>query len=210
MYYKYVHPFKDGLAVVLLDKMYGVINKSGNYVIEPKYSFIGAPRCGRMIFEVVEDKEDKDSIMPVNHRKLQGIVSYDGTVILEPSTTILDPSGYSDDMLGFTAPDGKRGFLDLEGKVAIPAIYDSTMVFNEGLCAVMQKLKKKVPNPELKRGWSHRTYKMWGVIDKKGRAIIPFNYDYISSFSEGMAPARHNGAWTYIDTSGNMIGEDIL
>ena len=44
----------------------------------------------------------------------------------------------------------------------------------------------------------------WGAVDKDGKTVIPFEYDYLDSFSEGMAGAIKNGKGFYIDLKNNV------
>lgn len=64
--------------------------------------------------------------------------------------------------------NGKYGFMDPTGKIAIPIQYDFAIDFSAGLAVVDQHGKS-------------------GFIDKMGKTIIPFEYDDAWSFSEGLA-----------------------
>jgi hypothetical protein len=35
----------------------------------------------------------------------------------------------------------------------------------------------------------------WGYIDKTGKTVVPFEYDYTQSFSEGLAWVQKDGKW---------------
>lgn len=45
----------------------------------------------------------------------------------------------------------------------------------------------------------------WGVIDKEGKTVIPFLYDYISEFTNGLARVQKGGLYGYIDRKGTII-----
>ena len=64
--------------------------------------------------------------------------------------------------------------------------YDNIYVFEEGLAGV--KLNGK-----------------WGFIDKTGKEVIPFKYDFACAFSGGLAKVRLNGKWGFIDETGREI-----
>ena len=49
----------------------------------------------------------------------------------------------------------------------------------------------------------------WGAIDKTGATIIPFKYDSLKIFSEGLAGFKSNGKYGFIDTNGNLVIEAI-
>ena len=45
-----------------------------------------------------------------------------------------------------------------------------------------------------------------GVVDINGNLVVPFLYDRIYTYSNGVAPARNNdGLWGLIDTEGNIV-----
>ena len=45
----------------------------------------------------------------------------------------------------------------------------------------------------------------WGFIDKSGNEVVPCKYDYVYSFSEGLARVRLDGKEGFIDKSGNEV-----
>ena len=53
--------------------------------------------------------------------------------------------------------EGKYGFLDPEGKEAVPFIYDEAYDFNQGLALVYKDEK-------------------YGCVDKNGKEIVPVTY----------------------------------
>ena len=47
--------------------------------------------------------------------------------------------------------------------------------------------------------------KKWGYIDKTGRLIIPFKFDFAADFSEGIVAVEIKGKYGYIDKTGNFV-----
>lgn len=45
----------------------------------------------------------------------------------------------------------------------------------------------------------------YGFIDKTGKIIVPFEYDYADSFSEGLARVRKGRKWGYIDKVDQLV-----
>jgi hypothetical protein len=45
----------------------------------------------------------------------------------------------------------------------------------------------------------------WGFINEKCETVIPFCYDVVGSFSEGLAAVYLNGHWAYIDETGKEV-----
>lgn len=84
--------------------------------------------------------------------------------------------------------DGKYGFVDENGRVVIPCIWEDADSFSEGLARVKDENN------------------MWGFINKRGETIIPFQWTFACSFSEGLACVEEDEQyWGFIDSKGNMV-----
>lgn len=81
---------------------------------------------------------------------------------------------------------GSWGFIDKKNHLVIPAEFDNTGVFSEGLCAVKKNGK-------------------WGYIDKGNKLIIPCKYQLAFPFSSGRARIVIKGRVSYIDKTGTMV-----
>lgn len=82
--------------------------------------------------------------------------------------------------------DGKFGYVDQNGNVIIPLIYQDAMTFNEGYAAI--KLDNK-----------------WGFVDSTGKVIISPEYEEAGSFFESLSSVRKNGKFGFIDTGNKTI-----
>jgi len=80
----------------------------------------------------------------------------------------------------------RYGFIDEDGNIVIPAIYDDVSKFSEGLVSVQKDGK-------------------YGYINKQGQVVAPIIYDYGNDFHNGKAEVRQNGKSFYIDKKGNQI-----
>ena len=78
---------------------------------------------------------------------------------------------------------GNQGFIDMEGHIVIPLIYDDADPFSEGLAAVEEDGK-------------------WGYIDRQGNQVIPCQYDEAFAFGDGLAPVQTGDEWMVIDRQG--------
>lgn len=92
----------------------------------------------------------------------------------------------------------KSGYLDKTGKLIIPADYEMASDFHDGLAAVKKNGKVGFINQQnevelpfiyanadhFENGFASATLtgndQEWGVIDKTGKTILPFEYAYIS------------------------------
>ena len=83
--------------------------------------------------------------------------------------------------------NGKIGFINTQGEVVVPCIYDWTVGwFSEGLASVEQNGKR-------------------GYINTKGEVVIPCIYDEAEDFSEGFARVEQNGKGFIINKEGKVI-----
>jgi len=79
----------------------------------------------------------------------------------------------------------------------IEAIYDDPKPFSGGF-ACPGIIKEKKPHNKVETYW-------YGVIDPDGNTVLPFEYDSISGFRDGLARARKGETYGYIDLSGRWI-----
>ncbi len=93
-----------------------------------------------------------------------------------------------EDRARFTTTDGKMGFLDKEGKISIPPIYDRAYYFNEGQACVGKEINGKTK---------------YGSINQDGIVVIPFIYDDKFIFNNGVALVQKDNRIGLIDTFGN-------
>ncbi|MGE6796445.1 WG repeat-containing protein [Psychrobacter okhotskensis] len=85
------------------------------------------------------------------------------------------------------------GYVDIQGKVAIPVIYPiffdfvpEIHNFSEGRVAVYKDDK-------------------WGFIDKQGKLVIPYVYRYVGDFSNGLVTVLRNEKFGAIDSNGDTV-----
>lgn len=79
--------------------------------------------------------------------------------------------------------NGKTGFRDLDHRVVIQAIYESSEMFSEGYSAVEVEGK-------------------WGLIDEAGKYIIEPQFESLGSVHNGLASYRQNHKYGFVDVEG--------
>lgn len=89
---------------------------------------------------------------------------------------------YSDDMCAFKE-NGKWGFMDKAGNVAISPEYDECYDFIDGY-AVVRKADR------------------WGIIDKKGKSNTGFVFSKMNNFSDGLAYSEDGKICYYVYPNG--------
>ncbi len=117
--------------------------------------------------------------------------------------------------------DGKWGYIDRAGRIAIAPRFGRAERFSEGLAAVVDgealgyvdATGKLVLVPEHPpAGVIHRPFKSgraavrvgdrYGYIDRLGKLVIPGRYTTADDFSEGFAMACEPGGCGYVDPAG--------
>lgn len=160
-----VFPFgDDGFAVTWEDEGSLAINRRGDVVLRGEE----VHALGRGRFAVQEG----------------GRVRFVG--LLEPfATTVRCTSVVGPFSEGYIAVkvDGKWGFMNELGQLAIPPMCDEAVPFREGLALARQGAK-------------------WGYIDQAGRWAIPPQFDGGVPFREGLAVVMLNERRHHIDKSG--------
>jgi len=86
--------------------------------------------------------------------------------------------------------DGEYGYINREGKIAIPIQFNSAENFSEGLAVV--NFGEDEP---------------YSYIDKSGEIIIDAQFDDARSFSEGLAAVSIDMQWGFIDKTGKFAIE---
>jgi len=86
---------------------------------------------------------------------------------------------------------GKWGFINTNGVLVVPAVYDSVEEYSEGLAAVKS---------------NHR----WGYIDRQGKLVIRCKYEFTGQFYHGFSRVSEDFKNDYyIDRSGEKAFEPV-
>lgn len=169
--------FVNGYAIVAKDGKYGIINKSGNVVVDFKYSTgLNKIYQGGMARFTEEDYNDV-------------LVDMKGKVLIPPiyKSIIIDEKG-STDLIMVKNNNKKWGWININNKVVIPLKYDESRAFNNGYAAVAINNK-------------------WGVINKTGQVVLPIKYEYVNGlcFTDGYCLVKLNGNYGFIDKVGKTL-----
>ena len=82
--------------------------------------------------------------------------------------------------------NGKYGYMNTQGKLIIPAIYNEAGPFQDGLAVVSKE-------------------ELFGIIDKKNQLVVDFKYDEVSEFVTNRAIVRQGEKYGVINQSGKWI-----
>lgn len=90
---------------------------------------------------------------------------------------------FGKELYPYASDDGLLGYMDEQGLVVIPAVYDWVGDFKEGLAVVM-------------KGASY------GVINKQGQLHLPIAFEFISDFHNGYAIFSQNSTFGVVNRAG--------
>lgn len=161
-----IEEIKDiNYAIFVHEERYGVIDKTGNVVVEPNYDAIQIPNPSKPVFVCIGDynPETKEYRTKVFNDKNEQLFQYYEGIQVIPVETNIETTPYEKSTLIYKK-DGKYGLINLEGKEITKPIYDeiSSIHYKEGTFVVKQDDKL-------------------GVINLKGKVIIKPEYETITS-----------------------------
>lgn len=164
--------FSEGLAAVEVNHKWGYIDTAGKMVMQPQYG--GATSfC--------------DGMALVDLGETGAFIDKTGRIIFKPDPKVKLYGWWFEGRIPVKAANGKIGFLDYSGNMAVQPQYDEVGSFNEGLAAVMINGS-------------------WGYIGLDGTMIIPTQYKKAGSFNGGLALVIiGENQMLYIDANGNKI-----
>lgn len=227
--------FKNGYSVVKKEvngsANIGLIDKSGKSVIPLTDKFdVLYDYCDGLIrtekITVIENLLSAD--MPYSSYSDYGYINLRGETVIP--LKYKNAGDFSEglarvieDVIG-----GKWGYIDKKGKMVIPSRFDYASEFDHGLALVglngdygyinrqgvevipigkysfdlfysVKHFGKDEYKPEKQKDGK------WGVIDKTGKVLIPFIYDEISEFTNGLARVKLNGKYGVLNINGEFV-----
>ena len=143
--------------VLRKDNLSGVIDRSGNTIIEAEYSDVIIPNPEKALYVCYEGENTK----VLNERKEEILTDYQNVEPIQLQNLTSDLM-YEKTVLKYEQ-DGKFGLVDFEGKRITKPIYESIegLPYKEGELLVKQNEK-------------------YGVINIKGNKLVDIKYDKIS------------------------------
>lgn len=171
-----------------LNGKWGFIDEKGAVKIKPQYDFVEdfsenialvgrddavafINKAGDRItdFEFTNAYAFKNGYAVVGIDDKYGAINREGEVVVPVKYS--DVGEYAEELFYAERADGKFGYLDRNGNTVIPFILDNATDFQSGL-AIVEKNGAQ------------------GVIDKDGRLILDFKYDWIEPFKANGVPSR--------------------
>jgi hypothetical protein len=205
--------FSESLAVQISEGLFGAIDRSGTWVISPKF------------IELSNFSEGLALAMMKEREKL-GFINKKGEWVIPPQFEQAD--SFSEGLAPVRLEKGKWGYIDSSGVVAIAPRFESASQFREGLAlvddsdfidkegqVVIQSRLGFYPFGDFSQGRTPfftnppglEDRGKVGFMDPTGEIVIPAIFHRApTSFSEGLAAVELTpGKWGVIDLSGKMV-----
>ena len=157
---------------------WGMVDRSGRWVIEPRFEALNNFSDGVALGRTPENPQ------------IYEVVDMQGRTVF---STERDLENFSEGLAVFINRDGLRGFVDKTGAVVIPAQFFEAEAFSDGLARV-SVLDEQGDGGD-----------QYGFIDQTGKVVIPLQYTSIQkAFQEGLVEAQPNDSqlWGYLDKTG--------
>jgi len=208
------HPFKEGLAAVMVDELIGFINPEGKLVIPADYEDVSDFSEG-LAAVLVDDKygyinsENNMVIAPAydfaglfknGYAEVEveeagagqffGIINQEGKDVIELSENfIIDIQ----DKMAFVGMDDRYELIYLENNTSVPLPYEDLDVGAQtNLIAVA-------------KGYDETGLPTYGYVDQAGEIKIDFQFEEAYGFFEGRAIIAQNDLYGLIDEQGDVI-----
>lgn len=173
------------------DKTVGIINSSGKvllyadsvevlyddyYIIKRNQKYGVADKDGNEIVPCIYDKAESTKEYLTDYSKYNSVLTYNGGFVFSLS--------------------GKKYAAVNPGNKIVMEIEDNYTPYYLGTSGDLSVLCLAANSSDPG---------IYGATDKDGNVVIPFEYEYLGSFSEGLAAAKKDGKYGFIDKSGNVI-----
>ena len=166
--------FKDGLVGIKVGEKWGYLNSQGKIAIPAKYDDVTEFSGGYAI---------------ANSGSTYIVLDTKGTETMIQGN-VTEVKDFSEKLAPFRATDKKFGYIGTDGKVAIPAQFESVGYFKNGLA------------------WAKSPGGTLGYINPKGEWVIKPQFDVGKDFDASTGLARiktTTGNWAYVNKTGELV-----
>lgn len=198
---------QKGIAATKDKENWGIINLSGKWLTAPRFTEININEYG-----AIASIADSAYIFDGNGQLLNASAYYaiwktDKSIafrgdIMEVSladtkgnrlkdTYFQDAMPPSENLFAAKVMENKWSFFYETGNLAFKGTFYNVLPFKEGMAAVSNQ--------------GENGEDIWGFINYQGEQVIDFQYEKVTSFSQGLALVKRNGLYGYIDKTGKSL-----
>ena len=199
--YDNMNKFCSGRALVMKNRKYGYLDKSGNVAIELLYD---------------KANDFKNGLAIVSKDQASGFIDSLGNIVIP---LIYDKIYHPKSGLIRYKKNGKFGFINLDdGSIAFSGFINATdfqggfAVINDGdkYFLLNQKGQKtSLPYSLVDMGgegkWMYAANAKFGFLNNDGAPLCPPQYDLVMRYKENRAGFAINDVWGYLDESGQIV-----
>jgi len=211
--------FSESLAAVRLQGKWGFIDHSGRFVIQPRFfqpayfshgiaAVVLRDYHGTVIDRTGNQLVDTDYLGAFQQTACVTLMSHDSTgtrerffdaVARKLTDCVVDRAMGFYEGFGQIMLNGKHGFVDSCGELAVQPVYDAVRSFSDGRAAVNIGATVDPTYPGRSEGGK------WGFVGRTGRVIVEPRNEEVGYFDDGIASVRRNGRVSYVDTLGRTV-----
>ncbi|HEU4719450.1 MAG TPA: WG repeat-containing protein [Bacteroidia bacterium] len=218
--YERAEEFSCGRAYVCFRNKWGVIDRSGNWIMAPVLDWLSY-----MDYDYSMPNEgDEGSYSPLGYSAgatenlyrfsenfgviykygKYGFIDTTGNIVVAPVYDKVQPFHNG---LAAVRYNGLWGYIDKTGKEVIPRQFISAKSFGaEGLAPAALSPRKANAVSDDQQAYENDGINYFGYIDTKGNWVIKPQYTYAGVFSDGLADVAVDfGKRGYINASGNFV-----
>jgi hypothetical protein len=189
--YDDLKPYAAGVYYCSKGGKWGLVNTSGEVLMQPKYDFITPMIDGFALAGSVEGSKNRIECI-VNS-------TYNTVDVLDEFYVVNKYYTYfSEDKLPVANRAGKQGFINSSGEVVVKCQFDNVHPFSNGYASV-----SKYP-------YAYYITERYDSNPSRSMLPIEFNYGEITfatTFHNGRAVVAYNGKSAVINTSGKKVGK---
>lgn len=205
----------EDVWIVKRNDSIGIVDNKGTFINELTSSFTSYRCLGNgLLHAVYNDAVEHQYIIPIKYKGEGLLGDVKSATPLRNGVTMIEWFGnyklyaYKGDTLQAISPeyqhftgefgdglycvsegwDGKYGFINSNGEVAIPFEFDKPCgAFSDGMASFTDSTD------------------MNGFINKSGEIVIPAQYSYVDNFSEGLAYVVNDETMGFVDKTGKIV-----
>jgi len=185
--------FSEGLAAVREKDIYtGYIDRTGKYVIEPKYAYAQACAFSGGLAAVWEYPGFK-----------WGYINKTGSYVIAPQFKMTAARPFKEERAAVQI-DNKWGYIDPKGSIIIEPQFFVALDFSEGM-AMVQEVRVRKSYSYGESGSTTASGGNCGYINKMVQYVIKPSFSFALGFFEGLAAVEIGDERGYINKNGEIV-----